>query len=130
MIDAFNAGDIEAFIRFADPSVEMHSAFAAIGGADYRGHDGLRQWQTDFEGAWGDDVWVEVEAYFDLGDDVLVHFVLHGQGLQSGVPAQIPSALTANWRNGLIVSFKVFGHREDALDELGLAQDELKPIAP
>ena len=130
MIDAFNVGDIDEFIRFTDPSVEMHSAFAAIGGAVYRGHDGLRQWQKDFEGTWGDDVWVEVETYFDLGDDVLVHFVLHGQGLQGGMPAAMPSALAATWRNGAILSFKVFAHREDALAELGLSEDELVPIAP
>jgi ketosteroid isomerase-like protein len=130
MIDAFNAGDIDAFIRFADPSIEFHSAFATVGGAVYHGHDGLRQWQRDFEGSWGDEVWVEVETYFDLGDDVLTYYLLHGQGLESGVPVEMPNALVTTWRDGLIVYFKVYGHREDALGALDVSEDTLEPIAP
>ena len=41
-LDAYNAHDIEALIAYCDPSIEFHSAFSAVGGADYDGHDGLR----------------------------------------------------------------------------------------
>jgi hypothetical protein len=45
--EAFNARDVEAFIALSDPQIEFHSAFAAVGGAIYHGHDGLRRWHRD-----------------------------------------------------------------------------------
>jgi hypothetical protein len=40
------------------------------------------------------------------------------------------NAVAARWRNGLIVHFKVYAHREDALADLGVSEDALEPIAP
>ena len=130
LVEAFNARDIDAFIGFCDASIEFHSAFAAVGGAVYHGHDGLRRWHRDFEDAWGDEVGVEVDAYFDLGEDVLAFYVLHGRGRQSGAEVAMPNALVATWRDGLIVYFKVYAHREDALSDLGVSEEALEPIAP
>jgi ketosteroid isomerase-like protein len=130
VVDAFNARDIDGFIVYADPGIELHSAFAAVGGAVYRGHDGLRDWHRDFEEAWGTDVGVRVEAYFDLGDDVMAYYVLHGRGKASGVEVDMPNALVARWRDGLMVYFKVYAHREDVLVALDVVESELEPIAP
>jgi hypothetical protein len=79
-IAAFNARGIEAFIASCDPDVELHSTFGAVSGATYRGHDGLRSYQRDLEDAWGGEVRIEPEAYFDLGEQTLVFDVLHGHG--------------------------------------------------
>jgi ketosteroid isomerase-like protein len=130
VVEAFNARDIEAFIAFYDPEIEFHSAFAAVGGAVYQGHDGLRKWHRDLQDVWGDEIRIEVEAYFDLGDDVLTFYALHGRGRHSGVEVAMPNASVATWRDGLIVHFKVYAHREDALTDLGFSEDELEPIAP
>ena len=61
-IEAFNAREIDAMIAHCDPSIELHSVFAAAGGAVYSGHDGLRRWQRDLEDAWGEGIRVEPEA--------------------------------------------------------------------
>ena len=66
-IEAFNSRDIEAVIALCDPSVELDSAFAAIGGGIYKGHDGIRRYFRDYEDAWGAEIRVQPEAYFDLG---------------------------------------------------------------
>jgi hypothetical protein len=129
-IQAYNARDIEAFIPYFHPSIELHSAFSAVGGADYQGHEGLRKFFRDFDEAWGDDVLVEPEAYFDLGEQTLSCYVLHGRGLHSGVDVEMPSALVAGWRDNLIVYLKAYAHREDAFAELGVSEDDLEPIAP
>jgi hypothetical protein len=34
------------------------------------------------------------------------------------------------WQNGLIVYFNGYADREDALRDLGIADDDLEPIAP
>jgi hypothetical protein len=84
VVEAFNARDIEAVIAYCEPSSEFHSTHAAVGGV-YHGHDGMRSWQRDFEDAWGEEIRIEPEAYFDLGQDTLFFFVLRGRRRQSGV---------------------------------------------
>ena len=126
---AFNDRDVDAFIALSDPTIELHSLFASVGGAIYHGHDGLRQWHRDFEDTWAD-VAVEVEAYFDLGDDVLAFYDLRGRGRQSGVEVRMPNALLATWRDEVMVFFKVWADREQALRDLGLTEGALEPIPP
>jgi hypothetical protein len=40
---ALNARDADALVALCDPSIEIHSVFAAVGGAVYHGHDGVRK---------------------------------------------------------------------------------------
>ena len=129
-IEAFNARDVEAFLSYFDPNIELHSAFSAVGGADYQGHEGIRKLFEDFEAAWGAAMHVEPEAYFDLGDQAISSYVVHGRGLHSGVEVDLPSAMVTGWRDGLIVYLKAYAHREDAFAELGVAEGELEPLAP
>jgi ketosteroid isomerase-like protein len=130
VIEAYNARDIEAFIAYCDPGIEFRSAFSAVGGAVYHGHDGLRAWHRDVQDVWGDEIRVEPEAYFDLGEHTLTFYLLRGRGQHSGAGVAMPVALVVRWRNGLIVYLKGYAHREDALSELGVAEDSLEPIEP
>jgi hypothetical protein len=100
------------------------------GGAVYHGHDGLRKWLGDLEEAWGDELRVEPEAFFDVGEHTLAFQVLHGRGRQSGAQVALPVTALARWRGGLMVSFKTYAQREEALKDLGVSGDELEPIAP
>ena len=130
LLDAFNAGDIEAFIAYFDPSIELHSAFAAVDGSVYHGHDELRRWYRGIEEVWGGEIRLEPEAYFDLGERTLAFQVGYARGSQSGATVSMPLAMVARWRKGLIVYFETYIHRDDALRELGVSEDELEPIAP
>jgi ketosteroid isomerase-like protein len=130
LIQAYNERDTDAFIALCDPQIEVHSVFAAPGGAVYHGHDGVRKWHRDLEEAWGDDFRVEPEAFFDLAEDTLAFSLLHGHGRQSGVEVEMQNAQVARLRDGLVVYMKVYIHREDALRDLGVSEDALEPIAP
>jgi ketosteroid isomerase-like protein len=128
-LEAFNQRDIEAFIEIADPAIEYHSVWAEIDGA-HLGHDGLRRLRDEIEDSWGDERRVEVEAYFDLGDQTLALHVIRVRGQQSGVEVVGSSASLMRWRDGRCVYSKVYLDREDALRELGVSEQTLKPIAP
>jgi hypothetical protein len=67
MVEAFNARDLESYIAYFDPSIELHSAFAAVGGAIYHGHDGLRKWHRDLSDVWGDEVRAEARPISTSG---------------------------------------------------------------
>jgi SnoaL-like domain len=128
--DAWNSRNEEAIIASCDKSIELRSIFAAVGGEVYRGHNGLRRYQRDLEDVWGDAIRVEPEAYFDLGEHTLVFYVVHGRGQQSGADVAMPIAVVTRWRDDLMVYFKGYVSREDALSDLGLSEDALEPIEP
>jgi SnoaL-like domain len=129
-IEAFNARDIDGQVAYGDPSIELHSTFAAVGGAIYHGHDGMRSWHRDLVAIWGDVLRAEAEAYFDLGEHTLTFYLLHGRGQHSGVEVAMPVAGVFRWNERLVVYFKGYVNREDALRDLGVSEDELEPIAP
>jgi ketosteroid isomerase-like protein len=130
VIDAYNARDIDALIACSDPKIELRPAFAGpVSGAIYRGHDGLRMWQRDSEDAW-EEIRGEPEAYFDLGDHTLAFWMLRGKGRQSGAEVAMPSAVVARSRDGLVVYLKGYADRQEALKDLGVAEDALEPVAP
>jgi ketosteroid isomerase-like protein len=130
LIEAFNARDLEAYVALCDPSIEWHSTFSAVSGTVYQGHDGLRRWHRDLEDAWGKEIRIEPEAYFDLGEHTLAFNILHGRGRQSRADVAMPYAAVSRWRDDLIVYAKSYVHREDALSDLDVSEDALEPIPP
>jgi ketosteroid isomerase-like protein len=129
-IASFNKRDLEAMIARIDPDVEWQSAFAALSGATYRGHEGIREWHRDMQEAWGEQIRVEVETYFDLGEHTLTFVVVHGRGIGSELEVAMAAAHVMRWRDGRIVYFRAYRQREDALSDLDLTPDELEPIKP
>ncbi len=129
-VEAFNTRDVENFLAFCDSEIELHSTVTVPGGAVYHGHDGVRRWHRDLEDGWGEELRVEPEAYFDLGDNTITFHVLHGRGRQSGADVAMPAAHVCRWRNGLIVFFKGYAKKEDALGDLGVSEGALEPIVP
>lgn len=124
---AINGRDVDALIALCDPNIEVRSTFAAVSGASYRGHDGVRRWQRDLEEAWGS-FHVEPEVYFDLGEKTLCLGELRGRGGQSGADVAMPAIGLASWREGLCLSHLGYLRKEDALAALGVSEEELEPI--
>ena len=125
-IEAFNSRDIEAVIALCDPSVELDSAFAAIGGGIYKGHDGIRRYFRDYEDAWGAEIRVQPEAYFDLGEHTILFYVMRGRGQHSGADVEMGLTQVARWRDDLLVYFKSYRQRGDAWSDLGVSA---RPLA-
>ena len=129
-VEAFNTRDVENFIAFCDPQIELRSTVTVPGGAVYHGHGGVRTWHRDLSDGWGDELRIEPEAYFDLGELVVMYYVLHGRGKQSGADVALPAAGVSRWRDGLFAYWKTYPYREDALTDLGVSEDDLEPIPP
>jgi ketosteroid isomerase-like protein len=126
---AFNAHDVDAFLRYCDEDIEFQSVFAGVGGV-FHGHAGMRRWFDDLLEVWDGGFHQEPEAFFDLGERALLYTALHARGGHSGAEATMPIAAVFELRGGLIVTWKGYTQREDALRELGVSESELEPIAP
>ena len=90
----------------------------------------MRRWHRDVEEALGDEIRVEPEALFDLGELTMAFSALRGRGRESGAEVAMPVAQVARWCDGRCVSFKTYTDRSDALRELGISEAELEAIAP
>jgi hypothetical protein len=129
---------VKAYARREDALVDLgvseHRAPIGVRGSRWRpvyhGHDGLRDYYRDLADAWGDEIRIEPEAYFDLGEHTLAFNVLYGRGQHSGAEVTMEVAAVARLREDLILQFKTYAHREDALRDLGVSEDELEPIEP
>jgi ketosteroid isomerase-like protein len=128
-VEAFNSRDLEATLACLDPNIEYYPLLSAIGATVYHGHDGLRNWFEQLDDAW-EELRVEPEAYFDLGDQTLLFYVMRGRGRYSGAEVAIQGAQVCRWREGLGVYGRQYAHRPDALNDLGVSEDALEPIAP
>lgn len=128
-MEAAKAWDIDALIAICDPQIELRSSMTTPGGAVYHGHDGVRRYVTELEDAW-DRFEVVPEALFDLGEHTLAFIVARGRGRHSGAEATRAGAHVVRWRNGRCVYFRIHLDRDDALEELGVSEDALEPIAP
>jgi ketosteroid isomerase-like protein len=63
------------------------------------------------------------ERFFDIDDEhvlVFVHVSVTGTG--SGVPVEVDAAHDFTIRDGLVVYFKVYGDRDEALKAAGLSE--------
>jgi ketosteroid isomerase-like protein len=130
LVETFNTRDVEAFIELCAPDIEVHSVFTTVGGTTYHGHDGVCKWHRDLKETWGEEIRIESEAFFDLGEHTLGFQVIHGRGLRSGVGVAMPCAHVARWRDGLCDYLKVYIHREDAHEDMGVTEETLEPFAP
>ena len=130
MVETYNTRDAESFVAICDPQIEVHSVFSAVAGTVYHGRDGIRRMFGDLEDAWGDELRIEPETYFDLGEHALMFYVLHGRGKQSGADVALPAAGVSRFHDGLFAYWKTYLDREEALRHLGISEDDLEPIPP
>jgi hypothetical protein len=63
------------------------------------------------------------EVFFDLGDYTVTFHVLHGRGQQSGADVATPAAHLCRWKDGLIIYFKGYIHREEVFSDLGIPKE-------
>ena len=126
-VEAFNTRDVEKIVRLCDPQIELHSAVTM---SAYHEHEGVRRWHRDLTEAFGEELWIEPEAYFDLGEHTITFHLLHGRGRHSGADVAERFAHAHRWHNGLTVWFKAYARQEHALADLGVSKDAAERIDP
>jgi ketosteroid isomerase-like protein len=75
-------------------------------------------------GPWhGAPIHFKPERFFDVDDEhVLVFVHVSVVGTESGIPVEMDAAHEFTIRDGLVVYFKVYGDRNEALEAAGLSQ--------
>src|SRR5262245_55571344 len=119
-IGAGTRGDFEAAFGGMDPVIRFEHRLAALQG-NFVGIADVKGWFADlievFE-SWR----IDCEDIRDLGERVLALGTIHTIGGESGVETELPLAIVAEYRNGLITAYTDYGDRADALEAAGLSE--------
>ena len=112
--DALERRDFDAFAALCDPQVELTPILAAVEGATYRGHEGIRAWGREIEEY---DIRVTPLGFLDFGDSVIVSARARMRAGGADVEQEITTIGTFHDRK--IVSIRSYRSREEALEALG-----------
>jgi ketosteroid isomerase-like protein len=121
VIDAFNRGDLDAWLGFLSPEVVWES-LPLPGFRDvYRGRTEAREWRELLLEVF--DFHLEIDEITALSDDrVLMAASVRGRGRGSGLPLQRQSWEVSWLADGLITRRQVFWTRDEALEAAGLPE--------
>jgi len=116
-------GDLDGLLSEADPDAEYRAATQqAIEGEEgvFRGHEGLRRWFGELHDLY-EDLSSEIVEVRDLGDRVVVAFVVRGRGTSSGITLEQPLAQVVTVRRGKATEVREYFSRDEAFEAVGLA---------
>ena len=129
-MDAFNRRDLGAYLALVDEDVEaIPRAVAMEGGDNYHGHDGVRRWWKDLFDVFPDFTVEVVEAH-DLGDVTLTLLRQRARGAGSDTPTEESTWNVARWLRGRCVWWRTFDARADALEAVGLSEQDAHQDVP
>ena len=119
--EAWNRGDLNAWLETFDPKVEWHMS-GVFPGLDtaYYGHDGVRSFWREFRAGW-EEIIPDVEQIIDRGEQVIVLFRFRATG-RDGIRVQRPQAICYTVRGGQVVRAENFAGWDEALKAVGLAE--------
>lgn len=106
-----------------DPDAVFVIDPASFVAGTYRGHDGLRDLLTLTDEVF-DEFRYEVDEMVDAGDSVVVLGRIWARGVQSGATGAQHGALLFQIRDGLVVAYRSYFDREEALAAAGLGEQD------
>jgi ketosteroid isomerase-like protein len=120
---AYERGDIEAFLALCDPAVVWDQTHYVSGEFDavYNGREAiarfLGEWREFFESYYS-----QAEEYIDAGEAVLARVRQGGRGKHSGATVQsAPYWVISRVRGALVVRIEFYRDEGEALKAAGLA---------
>jgi ketosteroid isomerase-like protein len=119
-VQAFNNGDLDAFLAVMAEDVEAVPRIGAVEGG-YHGHDGMRRWWESLRDTFPD-FRSEVVEVRDLGDRTLAELRNRGHGAGSDLPVEQRSWHVAEWHDKKLVSWRAYGTEAEALEAVGLSE--------
>ena len=121
-IDAYNRDDWDAYFKDLAPGFELDFS-RAVG--PWRGVFGLDQFRRvvgEFRETW-ESARVEPHEFIEAGDLVVVPLTQHLKG-RGGIEAVVRGAWVWTIRNGAIERVTMYQERQDALEAVGLSEQD------
>jgi ketosteroid isomerase-like protein len=117
-------GDLEGLLAGVHPQGEYRPATQqAIEGEGglFRGHEGIRRWFGELHDLY-EDLDSEILEVRDLGDRIVVVFIVRGRGTGSGVTLEQSLAQVVTLQQEKVIEIREYFSREEALAAVGLSE--------
>jgi len=121
--ELLNEGDLDGAFDLCDPAVEFDWSRRLLDPTVLHGRDEARAFIEETLDLF-EQLRVDSVELIDLGDDVLDVTTGHFRGRGSGADVIARAAILWTVRSGMVVRFRFYQSKEDALDDL--AADEAK----
>ena len=117
---AFSSGEVDGFLALVDPDIEWKSVEDT---EPKRGVDGVIESVGDWFRVW-EELHIEQEELIDAGDHVIA--VVNERGRLAGIAGEVSERFFQVWtlRDGRIVSFREYKTRREALEAVGLSEQD------
>jgi ketosteroid isomerase-like protein len=123
--EAWNRGDIDAYLADLSPDVEAVPFGAALEGKVCRGHAEVRAWWRAHLEVWETFV-LRTEEFMQVGTELVVSGRWEAVG-RSGVELSTPATWVFGFREGKIAYWQAYTSRAGALEAVGLGQPGTAP---
>lgn len=121
-IDAWNRGDVDAWLEQAHPEIEWISEIAqSLEGEErvYRGLDEMRAYWDDWHATW--DVRIDITRTYDAVDTVVAIADVRTHGEASGIDLRRPVGYVFEFEDGRARRVRSYFDPQEALDAAGIA---------
>ena len=119
--EAYNRGDLDAWLADADPDAEWHVLPEATDPGPHRGRQVILErgklWRQMFGG-----LRAEVLEYIDAGHYVIAPVRMRGQAPGSDAEVALDEVYVSKLRNGKIVELREYRTKAEALEAAGLRE--------
>jgi uncharacterized protein len=118
--EAFNSGDMERILAFADADFEAIVPPELSAEPDtYRGHDGIRRYFQSFQDAM-DEIRFQPERFWDVGPSVVALVRITAKGRQTAISVEQRIAQVWTIRDGRAKRVQTYASLSEALEAVGL----------
>jgi ketosteroid isomerase-like protein len=121
-IDAYNREDWDAFFKDMAPGFELDFSRAVGPWRGVFGLDQIRRVMGEYLETW-ESARVEPHEFIEAGDLVVVPGTQHLKG-RGGIEVVVRATLVWTIRNGAIERVTMYQERQDALEDLGLSEQD------
>ena len=120
-IEAFNRREGTKFDRLLATDAEIVPVRAAVEGTTYRGNAAGSQYCVAVDDTWESLRW-EVDEIRGVSESAVAVGHIRGEGRETGATIDTSGGWVAQFRNGLITSFRTYTNRDEALEAAGLSE--------
>jgi ketosteroid isomerase-like protein len=118
LTDTFNRWDMDALVAICDPEVELRPLRGMLEEIEYRGHEGLREFQRDAEATWAE-LEFQPAGVESRGEEAVVDGFIRLRGRASGALTERAVAMELRMRDGLLWRIAMHPDPDSARRALG-----------